>query len=526
MEKKPTLLVMLIFGANVLSAQTVTGPLGERFSTRVIASKLSDPWEITYGPDNHLWITESKGYRVSRIDPIGGVQTTVLDLNTRREFPRYDKMGKLAGGKPWPQGGLMGMALHPQLLQGKPFVYLMYVYRFEGADQSGSGCIGNFGGCRFRGRIVRYVYDTAAKKLDSPVTLCDSIPQSNDHNGGRLALAPVNGKLYLFYSTGDMGAGQFGNAGQPNRAQLSESYEGKVLRFNTEPDRDADAGNKWIPNDNPFNAGRQNAVWSTGHRNPQGLAYADVNGKGYLYQSEHGPFSDDEINIIEKGKNYGHPLVIGFADGNYDGLAASASAHTALPGQWNTTYPLISSEKATATQLGPDYRDPIGSLYPNSRALLTKLYEERLAGKEDQQWPSEAPSSIAVYTATAIPGWQHSLLLPTLKGNKLIRLKLSEQGDRLSGDTICYFKNKVRYRDIAISADGKKIYLAIDSTATSSNPAKENPEAIYHPGSIMEFTYQGMAAGKQANPGSGTGQPGSQTRPGNNQAPPARAGRR
>jgi len=128
-------------------------------------------------------------------------------------------------------------------------------------------------------------------------------------------------------------------------------------------------------------------------------------------------------------------------------------------------------------------------MYPNSNAFLTKLYNDRLKGKEEQQWPSEAPSSIAVYTSNAIPGWHNSLLLSTLKGNKLIRLKLTSNGDRISGDTLCYFKNKVRYRDIAISADGRKIYLAIDSTAASSNPAKENVEKTYYPGSIIEFTY-------------------------------------
>jgi len=136
------------------------------------------------------------------------------------------------------------------------------------------------------------------------------------------------------------------------------------------------------------------------------------------------------------------------------------------------------------------YKDPIRTLYPNSNNFLKQLYESRLKGQEDQKWPSEAPSSIEVYTSDAIPGWKNSILLPTLKGNRLIRLKLNEGGDGIVGDTISYFKNKVRYRDIAVSADGKKIYLAIDSTATSSNPAKENPEQVYNPGSILEFTYQ------------------------------------
>jgi PQQ-dependent dehydrogenase (s-GDH family) len=491
MKKISALLFFTLIYTQLINGQTVAGPQGEQFNARLVASKLADPWEIIYGPDEELWVTESKGYLVSRINPVIGKKTVLLDLNAQREFPRYDKMGKASGGKPWTQGGLMGMALHPQLLTGKPYVYLMYVYHFDGSNKEGSGCALNFGGCRFRGRVVRYEYNQPSQKLLNPIILCDSIPQSNDHNGGRLTLAPVNGKLYLFYGIGDMGAGQFGNAGQRNNAQNKNSYEGKILRFNTEADTDPGRYDKWIPNDNPFSSNTQNAIWSSGHRNPQGLAYAVINGKGHLYQSEHGPFSDDEINVIEKGKNYGHPLIIGYADGNYNGLAACATEHDSLPGTWNTTYPLIVSEQANAKTLGSFYKDPILTLYPNSNSFLTDLYKERLKGNEDQKWPSEAPSSIMVYTSNAIPGWHNSLLLPTLKGNKLIRLKLNDKGDHIIGDTISYFKNKVRYRDIAISADGKKIYLAIDSTATSSNPAKENPEKTYNPGSIIEFTYQG-----------------------------------
>ena len=157
------------------------------------------------------------------------------------------------------------------------------------------------------------------------------------------------------------------------------------------------------------------------------------------------------------------------------------------------------SEKQNAKLLGSAYRDPLITFYPNSNKFLTKLYEDRLQGRQNDQWPSEAPSSIAVYTASAIPGWRNSLLMSTLKGNKLIRLKLNNSGDGIVGDTICYFKNKLRYRDIALSPDGKKIYLAVDSTSQSSNPAKQNPEQILHPGSIIEFTYVGSAVSEMDN---------------------------
>jgi len=477
-----------------VAAQTVVGPRGERFARRVIVSKLSDPWELTYGPDNFLWLTEARGYRVSRLDPATGTRKVLLDLNRARSFPRYDKIPDAQdGGKPWPQGGLMGLALHPQLLQGKPYVYLTYIYEYKGARQPNNGSAPNFGGHFFTARLVRYEYDAATQTLARPLVLCDTIPASNDHNAGRLLIAPVAGRDYLFYSVGDLGAGQFENGGRPNHAQRPDSYEGKILRFNLEPDADANAGDQWIPNDNPFSSQkRQNAVWSLGHRNAQGLAYAVVGGRGRLYASEHGPYSDDELNLVERGGNYGYPLVLGFADGNYDGLAAAASEHASLPGPWHTTYPTISSERANAAAIGPSYHDPLATLYPLSHQFLTSvLTRTRNHDPNQPSWQSEAPSSLAVYTATAIAGWQNSLLIPALKTGQLVRLQLTPDGAAVASDTSMYFKAPVRYRDLAISPDGTRLYLATDSTSITSGPSKEDPKGTACTGCLIEFTYLG-----------------------------------
>jgi PQQ-dependent dehydrogenase (s-GDH family) len=490
-------LVVLVSGllglSRPLMAQIITGPSGEVFTRRVLTRQLSDPWELTYGPDGYLWLTEAKGYRVSRLDPTTGTKTVVLDLSAERQFPRYDRVpDQVDGGKPWPQGGLMGMALHPQLLQGQPYVYLAYLYRFAGASQPGKGGRPNYGGYFFTTRLVRYEYQPQAQKLANPVVLCDTIPGSSDHNGGRLLIAPVGGQDYLFYSIGDLGAGQFDNAGRPNHAQQPTHYEGKVLRFNLKPDADANPGDQWLPNDNPFaSAARQSAVWTYGNRNPQGLAYAVVGGAGRLYESEHGPFSDDEVNLLEPGKNYGHPLIIGYNDNNYNGLAAGVSDHAALPGAWHTSYPFIGSENANAAAIGAaTYRDPLKTLYPNSNAFLRGLFTKTSTSGHGPEWASEAPSSLAVYTAAAIPGWQNSLLLPTLKHGKLLRLQLNAAGTGIVGDTLTYFKAPVRYRDLALSPDGRRIYLATDSAAVSSGPSKADPQGTSCKGCILEFTYQ------------------------------------
>ena len=491
---KITITWVLLFISVTTHAQVAINEKDVNFDLRIIADKLSDPWSVAVAPDKYIWATEAKGYRVLRINPANGEKQVLLDLNNAKDFPRYDKIpDKTDQGKPWPQGGLMGMAIHPGLLTGKPYVFLAYVYHFNGAQKDNNGGAPNAGGYFYKIRIVRYIYDQSSAKLLSPSIVCDSIPGSSDHNGGRLMVATQGKKAYLFYSVGDMGAGQFANGGRTNHAQNPNSYEGKILRFNVEPDADSGAYDHWLPNDNPFNKNRQSAVWSVGHRNPQGLATAVINGKEIIYSSEHGPYSDDEINLIEKACNYGHPLVIGYADGNYDGLAASVSTNKALPGVWHTTYPLIDSEIQNAKAIGTSYRNPVVSLDPAQPETMKKLFQSIITNdKKDQEWNSYAPSSIAVYTSSAIPGWKNSLLIPTLKGGALLRIKLDAAGNKAASNIYSYVKGNVRYRDIAISADGLKIYLAVDSSSVSSGPSKENPQQTSYRGCIIELSFKGL----------------------------------
>lgn len=461
----------------------------EKFEKRVIAKGTSDPWEIVYGPDQHLWVNESKDYRVLRIDPGTGKKDVLLDLSKEKTFPNYDKVDDSKdGGKPAPQGGLMGMALHPDLLKGKPFVYLAFVYDFEGKDRPGDGHDPKDHGFHFKTKVVRYVYDPQNQKLSDPQIVCDKISGSNDHNGGRLLISTDNKKDYLFYSVGDMGAGQFKNAARTNHAQDLNVFEGKILRFNTEPDRDTNHEDAWIPNDNPFNGKTQNAVWSLGHRNPQGLTTMLVNGKEVIYSSEHGAFSDDEINVIKRGRNYGHPLIMGYADGNYNGLAAGVTDIDSLPGEWNSTYPFVKSEQENAKKV-KNFNPPIKSFFPTSNKELLAYADTIRSGKKSPEWKAIAPSGIAAYTSNAIPGWKGSLLITSLKNGKIIRLKLNADGTEVSEEKE-YFENKVRYRDVAVSPDGFKLYVVTDKSAVTSGPSKENPEELADQGAIIEFTYK------------------------------------
>ena len=355
----------------------------------------------------------------------------------------------LVGG----QDGLMGLALHPQFLTGKPYVYISYTYQSLSATVR-------------KTRIARYTYNSGTQLLESPVTILEDIPGSNDHNSSRLAIGP---DLKLYYTVGDMGAGQFDNSARTNNAQNLSILEGKVLRLNTEL-----VGSSWIPTDNPFtNAGLPTPVYTFGHRNPQGLVWGKVNGVDILYSSEHGPYSDDELNIIEIGRNYGWPQVAGFCDGNYNGRTIGGFA--------------VVSEQNNCIAL--NVKEPIRSLFPAPTPPDDAT--------NNMTWPSTAPSGTDFYGSTAIPGWQNSLLVAELKKGAVARFKLSNDGLSIISDTINYFKGLGRFRDVVVSPDGLKIYVACDSSGSTSGPTGGVTTVPANPGSILEFTYSGPV-GSQA----------------------------
>jgi len=418
-----------------MSVTTIPKTLAnESFSVRTVIANQRMPHDLVYGPDNNIWYTERFAGRVSFVNPLTNIKTVVLTLGSKMV---------LAGG----QDGLMGLALHPQFLTGKPYAYISYTY------QSLSNTVR-------KTRIERYTYNFSTRVLESPVTILENIPGSNDHNSARISIGPDQ-KLY--YSVGDMGAGQYDNISRANNAQNINIYEGKILRLNTEPDGGTGS---WIPADNPFtNGGQTTAVYTLGHRNPQGLVWGNVNGTDILYSSEHGPFSDDEINAIQVGRNYGWPQVAGYCDGNYNGMTIGGFA--------------VVNEQNNCTALNA--KEPLRSIFPSSNPPT---------GGDNMTWPSIGPSGTDFYGSLAIPGWQNSLLIATLKGGVIARYKLSNDGQSIISDTINYFRGMGRYRDIVVSPDGLKLYVACDSSGSTSGPTGNVTTTPANPGSILEFTYQ------------------------------------
>ena len=150
-----------------------------------------------------------------------------------------------------------------------------------------------------------------ARTLSKPVDVIMGLPTHDDHVGGRLV---IGRDLKLYLTIGDQGSNFGANRCNANHAQdlptMSSgqredwsNYQGKILRINLDGS---------IPADNPAINGVRSHVFSYGHRNPLGLV---VGPKGEIYESEHGPNTDDEVNLIEGGRNYGWPNVAGYRDG-------------------------------------------------------------------------------------------------------------------------------------------------------------------------------------------------------------------
>jgi glucose/arabinose dehydrogenase len=532
MQKNRTQICVLAVIMAMISAtsqsQVVSSRMKEVFLKKDLAAgtngtadgtpdRLLDPWEILYGPDGYLWATEAKGYKVYRINTSTGERSIILDISptgtggglTASEHTAFNRQNWTnTPSIPWPQGGLMGMALHPDFnhpTNPKKLVYLAYV-KSQGSVPTDN--TGQF----YTNYLVRFNYDEGTNQLTSPVALCDTLPGSKDHNSGRMIIAPVNGVNYLFYASGDMGAGQFENRYRVQKAQVTGSYEGKILRFNLEGDitePTEGAYKKWIPNDNPYNSSgnpptTQSAVWAIGMRNNQGFAYANLGGTDYLYGSSHGPWSDDEINIIEKKKNYGHPLVVGMNDGNYNGYAAGFSIDAAHAG---TGCPIITSESGNVTAintlLADSYRNPIFSGYDSTHgvknASIGAIWN---ISSGNGAWPSEGWSGMDIYTNSTIPGWKNSLLLTSLKWGRMLRFKLNSTFNGMANigtvgaapataDTLSYWGSNNRFRDVALSPDGKDIFLVMDNSLTTSGPTAGNDVVPDCQGCIQKYTFLG-----------------------------------
>ncbi len=357
--------VFVIFAFGIIffvsSVSLVYGQEFDNYKVETIAENLEIPWEIAFAPDGRIFFTERVGnLRVIENGQLNPEPVTSIDVG--------------AG-----EGGLLGLALDPSFEQNH-FLYLYYTYSEFPFTYN---------------KVVRYTEKDNV--LADEIILVDKIPGAAWHDGGRLTFGPDE-KLYI--TTGE--------AGNADSAQDLNSLGGKILRVNSDGS---------VPSDNPF---ADSIIFSYGHRNPQGIDWDPVTGK--LVSSEHGPsgergFAHDEINVIESGKNYGWPKVIG--------------------GEHNS-----------------DFVDPI---------LHTG----------DDTW---APSGATFYDSDNIPEWENKYFVATLRGSHLRMLDLNIEENQVISSEALFSNTFGRLRDASMGPDGN-LYLLTSNRDGRGSPA-ENDDRI------------------------------------------------
>jgi PQQ-dependent dehydrogenase (s-GDH family) len=474
-----TLTAILVAAAAAVPTQSATAQtsLGaetgsERaFNRRVVATGLGNPYEIIWGPDGYLWATEKSGLKVTRVDPQSGRKQTALTVPDAV----YNT-----------QAGVLGLALHPDLLQGKKrdWVYISYNYEVSTPDP--------VTGERRRTKIVRYTFRPDSGRLVEPRILLAGLPGSRDHQSARLRFAPAGNRLY--YSIGDQGANQQSYYCDPNwaqrlptaqevRAKNWTAYRGKTLRLNLDGS---------IPADNPRLAGVRSHVWTYGHRNGQGLTFGTG---GRLYQGDQGPKTDDEVNLLRKGGNYGWPNVVGYQDDQaYTYANWSASSPTPCA---ELTYSSLDVPPSVPQQQESDFRRPdieplrtfgtVGNDYDFTDETCAP------SGLYFICFPTVANSSLEYYRAkegTGVPGWRNSLLMTTLKDGTVYRLGLTADGRDVTTVSRLW-RSQNRYRDTAVSPDGRSVFVATDTSGLVRGPGGVPSTELANPGSILEFRWNG-----------------------------------
>ncbi len=352
------------------------------FEVTVLAKGLDKPWAVEPLPGGDFLITEKAGQmRIVSAkgeigSPIGGLlpvgQGGVSESSSQGGLPPITARG---------QGGLLDVALSPNFERDRTIFW-----SFSEQREGGSGT-----------SVARGALTADRKNLEQVRVIFRALPTYNNglHFGSRLAFGP-DGKLYI--TLGD-------RFDRPNRLKVQQldNHLGKIMRIN--PDGS-------VPQDNPFvkQSGALPEIWTLGHRNLQSSAFDD---QGRLWTVEHGARGGDELNLIEKGKNYGWAIV---------------------------TY-------------GEEYSgEPIPGAVTQKENYQPPVY----------YWdPVIAPSGMQVYTGTAFPAWRGSIFIGGLASQKLVRLVIRD--NRVVGEEHLLADRGQRIRDVRQGSDGA-LYVVTDES--------------------------------------------------------------
>ncbi|MGZ8406737.1 MAG: PQQ-dependent sugar dehydrogenase [Caulobacteraceae bacterium] len=330
------------------------------FEVQVVARGLDHPWAVNFLPDGRALVTEKPG-RLRLVSRDGALSAPLAGL------PEVDARK---------QGGLLDVLAGPDGM-----IYWTYAERRPDGD----------GAAVARGRLV----DGPSPRMEAVQVIFRMRPtlSSNMRFGSRLVFAADN-TLFITLGERSILRGRM-------QAQRLDSDFGKIVRIN--PDGS-------VPKDNPF-VGRPGAlpeIWSTGQRNVQAAALDD---RGRLWEAEHGPQGGDELNLIQRGKDYGWPTI---------------------------TY-------------GEEYSGgPVGQGLTRHAGMEQPVY----------YWdPVIAPSGMTFYTGDLFPAWKGSLFIGSLKDRKLVRLVLRD--DRVVGEEWLLTDYGQRIRDVRQGPDGA-LWLVTD----------------------------------------------------------------
>jgi aldose sugar dehydrogenase len=341
-----------------------------RSRTQVDVAQIADgfdhPWAIAFQPDGRMLVTEKPTGALYIVTPEGKKSPAVAGL------PPVDGRG---------QGGLLDVEVAPDFAKTQLVYWTYYEPR-----QGGNGL------AVARARLV----DGARPRVEGVQIIFRMMPtlESTMHAGGRLVFAP-DGTLFVTLGERSILAGR-------RQAQDLRSDFGKIVRIL--PDGS-------IPKDNPF-VGRKDArpeIWTLGHRN---ILAAALDGQRRLWVTEMGPRGGDELNLIEKGKDYGWPT-IGYGE-EYSG--ARIHDATQAPGLEQPVY----------------YWDPVIS-----------------------------PSGMTIYSGDLFPEWKGNFFIGGLSSEALVRLVL--ENDRVVGEERLLTDRRERIREVVQGPDGA-LYLLTDES--------------------------------------------------------------
>jgi glucose/arabinose dehydrogenase len=347
------------------------------FKVTTLVDNLEVPWSLAFLPSGNIILTERLPGRLR-----------ILNTNGRLSGPLTGVSAAMSPGAK--DIGLLDVVLDPNFATNQRIYFSFFNY-IDGT---------NTNTCIARARL-----DEKTLAVSDVAVIFRALPimpskRLGAKTGGRIVIDPGGNLL--------MTLGDRSDSPPWDVAQKMDNHLGKIIRI---------APDGTVPRDNPFvgKAGVLPEIWAYGMRSPEGLAYDPRTGR--LWQNDHGPRGGDELNIVEKGKDYGWPAVARGID------------------------------------------------YPGARIGVT-----RKDGMEEPIYfwdPVIAPSGLAFYTGNLFPQWKNSMFVGGLRGALLDRLEIVN--DKVVAEEPMLAEMSARIRDVRVGPDGA-VYVLTDSGTPTMSP--------------------------------------------------------